>query len=505
MTAPRISDIFAHELYERLVWFGRLRWAAAGGVAVASLAGRLLGIPAVWPSLLVIAGMLALYNVVLQIRLRLRRRRGTHLANLRGLAIGQMLTDLGALLVTVHFTGGVQSPVLSFVVFHMAIGTIVLATSIMYVIAAATCVAAFALYALEQMGVLQVAPAGLPLLGLSPHLEMLMLVPLVFGVVYLTHSVSSRVKTRSLELHQTTAELSDRTAELQRLLAEREELERRKSHYMRISAHQLRSPLGTIKTTLQVLVDGIVDPTTTSGRRLLRGAAERVDDLLDIVNDLLELAKIREGRTRAPWTRQVFLNQVLADIFDALEPYAQEREVRLVPDISGVARLDWGVPPDLVYAFENLIHNAIKYSLEGGQVRVRLRVEDEVVTVSVEDSGIGIPERMHDQIFMEFVRAPNAKQHTAEGTGLGLAIVAEAVRMHGGDVSFTSREGEGSVFVARLPLRFTPPEVVEAQDQESGSLSIPDGIGVDEGELHGTGTSRRRQHPTIEAPRGDVR
>ena len=121
------------------------------------------------------------------------------------------------------------------------------------------------------------------------------------------------------------------------------------------------------------------------------GASERVDDLLEIVNDLLELAKMREGRVRAPWAHRVYINQVLADIFDAIGPLAQERRVELVPDMDGVALLDWGVPPDLVYVFENLIDNAIEYSHEGGEVRVRLRVEDDVATVEVGTRGSASP------------------------------------------------------------------------------------------------------------------
>ena len=82
----------------------------------------------------------------------------------------------------------------------------------------------------------------------------------LFGIVYLTDSVTSRFKQRNIELYETTEALSERTEELQRLLDEIAEVERRKSHYMRISAHQLRSPVGTIKASLQVLLDGYVEP-----------------------------------------------------------------------------------------------------------------------------------------------------------------------------------------------------------------------------------------------------
>jgi signal transduction histidine kinase len=292
----------------------------------------------------------------------------------------------------------------------------------------------------------------------TARLNLLTLTFAVFGIVYLADSVVRRLKRRSIELYEATDALSERTEELHRLLKEMEELERRKSHYMHISAHQLRSPLGTIRTVLRVLQTGFVDPATDRGRKMLEGAVDVTDSLLSVINDLLALARMREGRRHAPWSRGVNLNQLLADLFDLLAPDADKRRVTLVPDFKGVAVLDWGVPPDLVHAFENLIYNGIKYSLPGRPLRVELRIADGFAVVRIIDRGIGIPEEYVDQIFMEFVRAPNAKHHETEGTGLGLAIVKEVIESHGGVVSVESRDGEGSTFTVRLPLGRRPPE-----------------------------------------------
>jgi two-component system phosphate regulon sensor histidine kinase PhoR len=235
-----------------------------------------------------------------------------------------------------------------------------------------------------------------------------------------------------------------------------EDLERRKSHYMRISAHQLRSPLGTIRTVLRVLIKRFVDPATEAGHKLLTDTVGVTDGLLEVINDLLDLAKMREGRNRAPWARNVNLNQLLADLFDSLATDAEERQVTLVPDFKGIAVLDWGVPPDLVHAFENLIYNGIKYSHPKRPFTVELRTDDGFAVVRFIDQGIGIPEGYDDQVFLEFVRAPNAKHHAAEGTGLGLAIVKEVIEAHGGTVSVESGGGKGSTFIVRLPLYHTP-------------------------------------------------
>ena len=458
------SYIFASELHGRLVWFARLRWIAVAALTVTALVGPRLGWPGVWPSLLVIAGFVAAYNLVFLQRLRGVLLWETRYGSLRAAAIQHMLADLGSLLAVVHFTGGCHSPALPFVAFHMAIGTIMISTRVMYLLAALTSASAITLFALEATGVLRGHSEGRPEGAVTPSciVGAAVLVALVFGMVYLTDTVTSRFKDRGIQLFETSEKLREGKEQLQQLLREREEVERRKSHYMRISAHQLRSPLGTIQTSLKVLLDGIIDPASAAGRRMIAGASERVDDLLSIVNDLLELAKMREGRARAPWVRDVSVNQVLADILDAIAPYAQERGVELVSDVNGTAILRWGVPPDLVYAFENLIQNAIKYSNPGGgEVRVGLRVEGRVAAIAVSDRGIGIPEDLLEDVFLEFVRAPNAKKHDRAGTGLGLSIVREGIEMHGGSVAVASTVGSGTTFTVRLPLDHVPREVAD--------------------------------------------
>jgi signal transduction histidine kinase len=456
----RFSFIFATELYGRLVWFGRLRWLAAVGLASASFLGPRLGLPAAWPSLFVIASFVGCYNLVFQRMLKARKSHGEPYMSLRAIAISEMVMDLASLMVTAHFTGGLHSPLLAFFAFHMAIGTIMIATRIMFVLAAATSVGALAFYLLQSQGILRahpIDPGGAH--GASGALNLLSLVVAMFGIVYLTDSVTSRFKQRNIEIYETTKKLGERTGELQYLLGEVERLEQRKSHYMRISAHQLRSPLGTVRTSLQVLTEGFVEPASERGRKLLLGAVERVDGLLAIVNDLLDLAKIREGRGKAPWVREVNVNQLLADLFDSMDPYAEERKVKMVPDFEGVAVLAWGIPPDLVYAFENLMHNGLKYSEAGGTLSVSLRTSSTAVVVRVTDDGIGIPADLVDQVFLEFVRAPNAKRHAPEGTGLGLPIVKEVIEAHGGRISAASKEGEGTTFTVTLPLKHIPPEV----------------------------------------------
>jgi signal transduction histidine kinase len=464
VSRTRFKHIFDPELLGRLKWFGHLRWLAVLGLAVASVVGAQFGFESVWPSLFFVASVVAAYNVGFYLWLRrdVRRPADQPHIDLRFVAICETVLDLAALMVTVHYTGGLRSPLLVFFAFHMAIGTIIIASRWTYLLAGGVSLTAMAMLALQHRGLLETHPLfpGPELVSGAELLSLLSFAVALFGVVYLTDSVASRLKQRSIELWEATQALTDRTQELQRLFGDMADLERRKSHYMRISAHQLRSPVGTIRTVLRVLAQGYVDPASPDGIKMLNGAIGTTDSLLAVINDLLDLAKLREGRDRAPWSRNVNINQLLADLVDTLASDAEAKQITMTPDFEGVAILDWGVPPDLVHAFENLMYNAIKYSRIGGKVTVELRVEDDDAVIRVIDRGIGIPAEYLDQIFLEFVRAPNAKHYEAEGTGLGLAIVREVVHVHGGTITAESKQGEGSTFTVRFYLRHTPPEAL---------------------------------------------
>jgi signal transduction histidine kinase len=451
-------------MYVRLQRFLILRWFVFAGLVLTSIIGKWLTHLPLWPYILWVAIFVGSYNVIIQIWLGAFLKREKPFSQLKACAIIQMVMDLIALMITSHFTGGMHSPVLPFFVFHMAIGTIMIKPKIVYCIAGATCLGMSIMHLLERTGILAFHPLDpeLGTLGTSGDLNLIGLSATVFGMVYLTASVTNQFKLRNIELHETSDRLKEQSQKLKMLLKEKEELERRKSHYMRISAHQLRSPLGTIKTSLQVMTDGYLEPNSERGRRLLKGVMHRVDSLLAIVNDLLELAKMREGRAKAQWVRNVSINQILADIFDESEIQASEKKVELEPlFLSGRnAILDWGVPPDLVYALSDLVANGIKYSShEGGKVTTNVEINEGTALITISDNGIGIPEDWLEDIFLEFVRAPNAKHHQIEGTGLGLSIVYEAVNMHGGSISVESTEGVGTTFKVTLPLHYTPPEV----------------------------------------------
>jgi signal transduction histidine kinase len=442
------SKVLTAELEERSAWFVRLRWGAAAALLAFAVGAPAVGMPHSWSRAWIVAVAVAGYNVLFQAAIAAERRRATtSYRRLRYCALAQIHLDLAALLLLIALTGGPTSPFVSFLVFHMVIGTIILSARTMAAVAAGVWAASAVLFLIVEV------PGPHPLIAFEMRAVILAVLAFTLGLtVYLTDTVASRVKARGVELFHLSQELGGKTADLERVLAERRAIEERKSRFMLLSAHQLRSPLATVKTSLEVLRQGYVDCTSERGRTLLNGASERVDGVLQIVSDLLELAKLREGAKRAPWVADVNLAQLVVDVADALTPIAEARSITIESSHDTDVVLDRGVPPDLVYAIENVVQNALKYSHPGGTVHIQVRRDAAYGVVEVRDHGIGIPAEFLPELFVEFVRAPNAKRHASEGTGLGLAIVREVVEAHGGRVEVESQVGEGSTFRLVLPI-----------------------------------------------------
>jgi signal transduction histidine kinase len=448
LSSNDLLRVFAAELPERALWFVRLRWVAGAALLVFAGVVPTLGMPVEWRRAWIVAVLVFAYNTVLHwLTRRLTRAREVGYQQLARCILLQTITDLAALLFLIHLTGGATSPFVPFVVFHMVIGTIILSARTMAVVGAGVWVVAAGLF-LGTYGT-----AGHPFIPVEMRFGILaVLAWLLAGTIYLTDTVATRFRSRGAQLFQLNEQMRAKQTELEALLAEMRSAERRKSHFMLLSAHQLRSPLATVKTGLEALHDGYVDPSSPRSARLISGAIERVDGLLATVNELLELAKLREGAKQAPWVPDVNLAQLVVDVADALTPIAEARGIALESGYDTGVVLDRGVPPDLVYAIENIVHNALKYSYPGGTVHVQVRRDATFGVIEVRDHGIGVPAEFLPDLFVEFIRAPNAKRHASEGTGLGLAIVREVVEAHGGRVEVESQVGEGSAFRLVLPI-----------------------------------------------------
>jgi two-component system, OmpR family, phosphate regulon sensor histidine kinase PhoR len=212
-------------------------------------------------------------------------------------------------------------------------------------------------------------------------------------------------------------------------------------------SHELRTPLTSILASAETLETGAVEDAENS-RRFLSIIQKNATRMERLIHDLLELGAIESGSVSVnPETVQ--LKSLVDDVTSTLAMAAAERKVtlrNLVPTNAQVT----ADPHRLVQMLTNLIDNAIKFNREGGIVKIEHERKG-LDRISVTDTGEGIPPQHLDRLFERFYRVDRARSRDLGGTGLGLAIVKHLAKAHGGEISVTSRIGEGTQFTIELP------------------------------------------------------
>jgi signal transduction histidine kinase len=243
--------------------------------------------------------------------------------------------------------------------------------------------------------------------------------------------------------------------ELARAKRDLERLDEVKSQLMLKVAHELRAPIAAVQSYINLIVAGYVDQSEM--KPTLERVQARLQEMLDLIADLLELARLQQAGDQAmAQAGPQDVAQILEEVCDVLREQAQQKGQRLELDI--VDRPVMTANRDhLKQIWTNLIGNAIKYTPQGGRVAVTLRREGENVVGEVEDTGIGIATEDLPHLFQEFFRTDEAKASGAIGTGLGLSIVKQIVDFYSGKIEVTSTPGQGSRFALTLPTEPPPP------------------------------------------------
>ena len=237
--------------------------------------------------------------------------------------------------------------------------------------------------------------------------------------------------------------------ELARQKAEAERLGTFKAQFALTVAHELRAPVAGAQSLLRTLTNGLVGEFTEKQNNILQRLESRLDELLVLINDLLTLARSKNLTEDAP-LEKIPLQPAIQKILGQFEAMAQEKDISLHLQESGVVTNVYASEDGLAIIFTNLVSNAIKYSREGGAIKIKVEPKDQLVLVSVEDEGIGIPQESLPKIGEEFFRASNAKSSGITGTGLGLSIIQQYLDHFGGDFSIDSQEGQGTTITVRL-------------------------------------------------------
>jgi signal transduction histidine kinase len=276
---------------------------------------------------------------------------------------------------------------------------------------------------------------------------------LSLGILYLVYrhlrnEVSARKRSEQklsqagLELQAANKELADRNRDVERA-------SRMKSDFLSRMSHELRTPLNGIAGYSELLAEEGGGPLNDTQRRFLGHIEKGSKHLQELINEILDLSRIESGRIELR-RENIPVSEALAEVAPALRPLAAAKNIGMEDRVQSVV-----VCADRVRLKQillNLLSNAVKFTRPGGQIWIESSTDHLFVTISVSDTGIGIPREEQESVFEDFYQVRANMTSPSEGTGLGLAITKNLVVLHGGKIWVESEDGKGSRFSFTLPV-----------------------------------------------------
>ncbi len=272
----------------------------------------------------------------------------------------------------------------------------------------------------------------------------------IVGVVQVLNSIGEPFTEADLQAVKSTARLVGYALYHARLyddLASMKRLQQEKAKFMSIMVHELKSPLAAAKMITDTILMKYVPSDAIE--KTVEKIAGRLDGMLELIKDTLTLSRVQAGNVLG----DICVVDIRETVEENVEMYKEQAEIKGLllevdlPDIPVNVRID---KQGLKLIVSNLISNAVKYT-EKGSVKVRVGEEDGQVVFSVEDTGMGVPQKDIPNLFRGFFRASNARKSSVEGTGVGLAGVKSMIERFDGNLRLDTAEGKGSVFEVYLP------------------------------------------------------
>jgi signal transduction histidine kinase len=244
--------------------------------------------------------------------------------------------------------------------------------------------------------------------------------------------------------------VEERTRELTLAFEEVKKISKRKTDFISSVSHELRTPLTSIKGYAAILMEEKLGHLPAAAKERLEKINRHSDELVHMVNDLLDIARIESGRAVMKMEEQD-LKTVISDVADLISIQCKNKNIELITNIQK------DIPPvladrtQLERVFINLLGNAVKFTPESGKITIKAHTEDNVIQVDISDTGIGIPPDSLSMLFEEFYRVDNPINQLVKGTGLGLSLVKHIIEAHKGKIWVESKQGKGSTFSFTLP------------------------------------------------------
>lgn len=448
-----VSLPLEEELIRQIRWFIKRRWlAGGGGILVFWVMSFVLELPLPVLPLYVISGSVLVYNFFFQNYAQKLESTTPHkLSSFSRFANFQIVADWVALTLVVHYTGGIESPLVFFFIFHVIISTILLSQLASYLQATLAVSLITLLTVAEYSGVIShihipgILDGRLYNEPIRLFTFLLFFTSTLYISTYLASSVSKRLRVREKELVVLKKNLEEAYHKL-------EESDVAKSEFVMMVTHELRSPLSAIESTLKLFLEGYVGDMPGDQRKLVHGIEQRTRFLLKLVNDLLHLARVKTEKFKKR-KAEINLREIVQRVANSIQTRVRNKRLNLQVELPRGPVMFWGNNDEIELLFSNLIGNSVEYTPPEGSILLKMVEENSQIKVELSDTGIGIAAEDLSRIFEEFYRAKNAKKIAKTATGLGLSMVKRIVEAYEGKIRVKSTLGSGTTFTFYLPKK----------------------------------------------------
>ncbi len=432
----------AHILFAR--WFIRIRWFALVILVISNYTVKhLLNISIQEVSICILSAVLLILNILHVIILnQITRKKSTKIIlGIKKEIHFQIITDLIILTLIIHYSGGIENPLILFYFLHMIIASSIYSTLVSYLYAAFAILLAASLALLECFSVIP----HYPMAGFVSH-DLYKSTLYVFGTGFvfactsvLVVSLSHMIISRSIKSEETYV----------RTNMELENKDKLKNEYVLRVTHDIKGHVAAILSCIEVIRTKIAGPLNEVQEEFANRAFERTELLSGFVKNLLNLTRKRLKHDNE--FEEFLFKDVISKVLIPIQALAKDKSIDFNIYIDKSIQVITGNPFTIEELYSNLLLNAIKYTPVNGHVSLTVKNRINHIITEISDSGIGIPGDELSKVFDEFYRASNVPKDIKTGSGLGLSIVKQIVENHNGKIWVSSELGVWTKFTVILP------------------------------------------------------
>ena len=435
----KLPFLTADLLQARIAWSIRFRWLAIAGFYIATIIiNYIYNLPIpynkVWYVLDALIILNIFYFIISKIFKRFLLQRELFFLFIHA------FFDLISLTAIVHLTGGMENPIYLFYVFHVVISSIVFPGRIPFFIATFVVFLFGSLIYMECMEII----VHYSIFNIEIHRNDLA-VFVTFAVFTTTVYVSTYICRTFMVIYRNMKRQVDE--QNNQLI----ESDKQKTQFYQYTSHELKSPIISIKTTIDGVAKIYKDQLDEKALRLIERASNRCTQMLNIIKELLIITQSR-SYTDPKQNETVYINEIINKSIQSEKNIAKASGIKINLDLATENPVLYAKKNDIIKIIDNLISNAIRYNKENGTIFITTKIINDELLIKIRDTGIGIPENEISNIFAEFYRTENARKKVSYGTGLGLSLIKQFVENYNGIIYVESEIDVGTTFSVKFPI-----------------------------------------------------